>query len=333
MCRAEGHHDGKPAVLEIQFDYPENGPADIYAVGVPKTAKLVDRVPEGDLKLIVESLNAGRARMDNYRAVFVTQYDRANDEWWNAFPEMFYRKGDRYRRDFLVAGQLRFRTPQPAPDVDLRTWWLERAKLFRFYPEYVQRGQKAYSSNTKSVVDPDGSQHQEIVSVHTFMNDLKPGDLIPVDYSMRPEFACRPPMGIGNPDQEPILDLHPAEGPAGCILLTVRHTSKDGRVNEKGVGLPDGQRFWLDPQRDYIVVRWETAMRDGTGKETVSNSQIVEETARSPQGIWYATKIRRKNAVHHQDGTESDLIYKIYVDFDADLPDELFEPPAPRRLN
>jgi hypothetical protein len=115
--------------------------------------------------------------------------------------------------------------------------------------------------------------------------------------------------------------------------LIVRQTSKVGRVNEKGVGLPDGHRFWLDPQRDYIVMRWEMAMRDGTGKETISDGYIVEETAQSPQGVWYATKIRRMNAVHHQDGTESDQIYHIYVDFDADLPDGLFEPPTPRRIN
>jgi hypothetical protein len=30
MCRVEGQHDGKAATLEIQFDYPEMGPADIY---------------------------------------------------------------------------------------------------------------------------------------------------------------------------------------------------------------------------------------------------------------------------------------------------------------
>ena len=34
---------------EFIFDYPENGPADIYALGVPKDAKLIDRVPTGDI--------------------------------------------------------------------------------------------------------------------------------------------------------------------------------------------------------------------------------------------------------------------------------------------
>ncbi len=334
MCRIEGHHDGKAATLEIQFDYPEKGPADIFDLGVPKAAKLVDRVPAGDLKLIVESLNAGRARMDNYRAVFVRLSDRIDQSWWTKFPEFFYRKGDRYRRDFMAGGQRDKGTQKPDADVDLRQWWLDRAKLFRFYPTYVQRGPTAYTTNTKNVIDPDGSQHHEIAAVHKFEIDLKRGDLIPVDYSMRPEFACRPPMGLGNLDQEPTLDLHPAEGPAGCILLTVRHTTKEGRVNEKKgrTGLPGVNRFWLAPQRDYIAMRWDMVTLDETGKETISNSHLIEETARSPQGVWYATKVRRKNAAKDEDGKEHDQIYHIYVDFEAELPDSLFEPPTPRRI-
>jgi hypothetical protein len=316
----------------MQFDYPEKGPADIYDLGVPRTAKLVDRVPAGDLKLIVKSLNAGRERMDSYRAVFVRQTDRPDYSWWTRIPEVFYRKGDRYRRDVPMAGQRDMGTLQPAPDADLRTWWFERARLFRFVAIYVQLGQTGYNCTRKSVIDPDGSQHYEISSVQKYKNDLKPGDLIPADYSMRPEFACRPPMGIGNPDQEPTLDLHPAEGPAGCILLSVRHTTKKGRVDEKGTGVPDVNRYWLDPQRDYIAMRSDMVMYGEAGKETISRSNTVEETARSPQGVWYATKIRLKSAVTDQDGKQFDEIYRIYVDFDAELPDALFEVPTPRRI-
>jgi hypothetical protein len=190
----------------------------------------------------------------------------------------------------------------------------------------------SYTCDSKNVVDPDGSRHLEITSVQKFLFNPLPRAPWPVDYAMRPEFACRPLVGPGDESQEPVLDMHPSEGPAGCILLTMRHTTKEGRVNEKGVGIPDGNRYWLDPQRDYIVTRWEMVMRDGTGKETVIHSSTVEETARSPQGVWYATKIRLKDAVRDAHGNQFDQIYHIYVDFDAELPDSLFEPPTPRRI-
>jgi hypothetical protein len=69
-------------------------------------------------------------------------------------------------------------------------------------------------------------------------------------------------------------------------------------------------------------------MGEGAGKE-----KVIEETARSPQGVWYATKIRRKNAAtRRDDGKSFDQVYHIYVDFNADLPDTLFDPPRPGRI-
>jgi hypothetical protein len=93
---------------------------------------------------------------------------------------------------------------------------------------------------------------------------------------------------------EPVIDMHPAEGPAGCILLRIRHTSPKGRVNEKGIGMPDSQRYWLDPKRDHIAMRWDMLRRDEKGQEAILESDTVEETARSPQGVWHATRIRRR---------------------------------------
>ncbi len=326
MSRTEGRWDGKPVTREEQFDYPEKGPADIYDLGVPKTAKLVDRIPAGELKRILETLKAGGERMDHYRAVFVEQFG-ADYPWWTSRPEIFYRKGNRFRRDFGVGPPRDDTVKRPAEDVDLRQWWLERAKHFRFYPIYVQVDSAYYLSRLKNVVDPDGSQHPELAV------DKYPSDsTIPVDYSMRPEFACRPPMGIGNEHQEPILDMHPAAGPPGCTLLSVSHTSKVGRINEKGIGSPDGIHFWLDPQRDYIVMRCDMIVRDGNGQVNVIESDTVEETARSPQGVWYATKVRRSFAGRAGQNKPGDQIYHIYVDFDADLPDSLFEPPTPGRV-
>ena len=101
MCRTEGHQDGKPVTRETQFDYPDRGPADIYRTGCARRPRsLSTRIPTGDLKRIVETLKAGRERMDPYRAVFVVQLEGLDYAWWTERPEIFYRKGDRYRRDF-----------------------------------------------------------------------------------------------------------------------------------------------------------------------------------------------------------------------------------------
>ena len=97
LSRIERQHEGKPSTVETQFDYPDAGPADLYALGVPRAAKRVDRVLVGDLKRIVETIRAGRVRMDNYRAVFVQDFEGHDDAWWTDTPTIFYRKGKNLR--------------------------------------------------------------------------------------------------------------------------------------------------------------------------------------------------------------------------------------------
>jgi hypothetical protein len=335
LCRFEGKLHGKLSVSETRFDYPEKGPADVYAVGVPKSAKFVDRVPTGDLKRILETLAAGRERMDNYRAVFVMHLDGTDSKWWTDLPVIMYRKGDKFRTDYVSgwSGDL-MAAKRPAEGDDLGKWWRERVKFFRFYPQYVMRGSMLYTSKKENVTDSDGSEHAEIVSVHKSDYNTKPGESFPADYSMRPEFACRPPLGIGDQHMQPTLNLNPTDGPRGCILLTIQHTSREGRINEKGFGLPDEQRFWLDPKRDYIVMRWDMVTRDDAGKEEIFESDAVEEVAKSPSGIWYATRVRRSSPPNDKlNGKKIDQVYHLYVDFDVDLPDAFFDPPTPGRLH
>jgi hypothetical protein len=333
LCRMEGTRDGKPAVSEMQFDYPEKGPADVYDLGAPRTAKLLDRIPTGDIKRILETLRAGRERMDDYRAVFVKRIEGLDYLWWTEVPEIFYRKRDKFRRDFGYDWKdARSTTKRPADVVDLGKWWSERTSDFRYFPECVVQGSTIYVTETKMITDSDRSKHLDIASVSSWESNNWPGEMYPPEWSMRPEFACRPPLGIGDPHLEPVLDLHRAEGPAGCVLLRIRHASTQGRINEKGIGIPDRYRYWLDPQRDFIVMRSDMVMNDEGGKEQITESDTIEETARSPQGVWYATKVRRHFPAPPGKTALNDEIYDIYVDFAAKLPDSLFEPPKPGRV-
>lgn len=322
LSRIEGVRNGQPMVREIQFDYPEKGPADIHELGVPKTAKLVDRVPTGDLERILDSIRAGRQRMDNYRAVFVTQRDGVEYNW-RARPELHYRKGDRFRRDQLDRGPEIKDAEKPGADANHRQWWFERVKPLKSIAVSRHFGQVSYHCESTRVTAADGTTLREITAVKEYTYNLKPGEQFPADYSMRPEFVCRPPMGIGNADAEPKLDLQPAEGPAGCILLTVEHKPRKGGA----AGPFELHRFWLDPQRDYIAMRWEMVEYDDTGKEIITGKITIEETARSPQGVWYVTRARRHNASRSPKGKSSDELYYMYVDFEGELPESLFAVP------
>ena len=329
---------GKHTTVEQRFDYPERGPADVYDLGVPKTVRLVDRVPGNDLARMLEALRAGRQRMDDYRAIIVPREDGS---WHPAgFPNVVYRKGDKFRRDEAIWIDLNKmlsdrRIPWPKGGKDAGDWWRKRIQDDCFLStSYIDCGPISYHVKTRWVTDADGSHHEEVVAVEKGNQKTLPGEIYPALWSWMPEFACRPPLGIPHETLEAVIEPHPEEGPPGTILLRVRHVGPKLPRQQTSEGKPlppppDAWRYWLDPQRDYAVVRGDMIGNfDETGKRNVM-SEINEEMARSPQGTWYVTRIRRKGSIRTHDGKTHDQIIDLYVDFTAALPDSLFEPPVP----
>src|SRR5262249_8421476 len=144
-------------------DYPERGPADLYDLGVPRTAQRVDRVPAGDLKRIMETIRAGCERMDDYRSVIVKH--GSNERWWTAVPIVVYRKGKNFRVEYPTGWSGLSDTKRPDPREDAGKWWKKRRDFFRLFPMYVVGGTPHFMSDVKRNPRPDGPLEVEIVSV------------------------------------------------------------------------------------------------------------------------------------------------------------------------
>jgi hypothetical protein len=330
LFRMEAPGIRQAPIDETWFDYPQTGPADVYALGVPKSATLVDRVPQGDLKKILAALQAGRSGMDDYRAIVVRHSLAMDYLWWCDLPHVIYRKGNKLRTDYVSSwkGDL-LAVERPGENADLAAWWRKHVEFFRMYPQYVMQGDVLYSVNLKPRNGEDASR-EEIASVRTHEFSSFEDEAIPIDYASRPEFACRPPLGIGGQHTEPILEMKPTEGPPGCVLLRVRDTSQRNRI---AAATEEENRFWLDPERGYIVMRWDSIARNAAGEEELRGSTITEEVARSPGGVWYATRMRRPDQKNGPSGeaVHGDVVH-MYVEFGVLLPHALFDPPVPGKL-
>jgi len=55
--------------VEIAFDYPAEGPADIYALGAPREAPVEDRMPPPDLDRIMKIVQQNRRDFGDYLAI------------------------------------------------------------------------------------------------------------------------------------------------------------------------------------------------------------------------------------------------------------------------
>ncbi|MCH7688228.1 MAG: hypothetical protein IH899_16355 [Planctomycetes bacterium] len=89
--------------------------------------------------------------------------------------------------------------------------------------------------------------------------------------------------------------------------------------------IPLRWRYWIDPKRNHLVMRWEqTQLKNGA--EEIEMAYSFRNLKKSPQGYWYPTRIHRENAIRFMDGTTSDYIWDYYLDFKAEIPDNLFDP-------
>ncbi len=79
--------------IKWQFDYPADGPTDIYALGVPHETKIDDRMPLNDALAVLPGIAKSREGIGDFR-LLVGEYPD-----YGYFGSVVWRKGDRWRVD------------------------------------------------------------------------------------------------------------------------------------------------------------------------------------------------------------------------------------------
>src|SRR5262249_18312538 len=151
LWRCEAKQDGKWFVQECRFDYPTQGPLEIYDLGVPRSATVVDRVPTNDVLRLTENMAAQRYHMDDYAAIEVlrTEFDY---QWWNDTPYCVFHKGNRYAAAWAFGGRGGDAT-EPAENINLADWWQQRVKQMHYLPFEIIIGDKEYRCDYEQFKD------------------------------------------------------------------------------------------------------------------------------------------------------------------------------------
>lgn len=290
--------------VEWSFDYPENGPADIYALGVPKDAKLVDRVPTGDMSRILAAIQAGRDRFDDFHAI-VIQNASPDSSPGPGRPYLVWKKGKRWR---VEMGFIGFGASVP-PNKDKKEWVREACKKSFFSTLEVCDGKAVYEGvgNFKLVATADRA-------VPWCSQAL----------SAMPATWCYPiTFNAPNDRTEEVVNLKPTEGPPNTILVTSRLVDFRGHDPANTLGF---QRFWLDPMRGYAVVRHDLLHADPAVKPPTDRAfqNLMDQWEQTPSGVWYPTRVGADLPLN---GLKTGgRWYHFFLDFPADMPDDLFKP-------
>jgi hypothetical protein len=322
---------GNTQVCSCQVEYPAKGPQSVYAMGVPQGVKIVDQAPSDDLKRILAAWKAGRTRFDSYRAVVVeSKFADHRAGGWLIY--QVWRKGLKWRVELL-------RIPSELPsssakdfvpdDADPRAWWLSCGPKWKKMPKIVSDG--TVEIRLKCVFaeprqeDPNNPKYMLIKSVkpertNTFCGTTYADDPRPDQIALMPEFDVYPILsGRGGWRLQTTIDPQPTSGSEGTLL--VEHLDRNP---SKLPGRSRGARYWADPACGYVVrqVQW---LKTGQAVDSVQGLVEMQQFALSPSGLWYPRVVRHVKTAHNDDGKTSDTYSRYYLDFDADIPDELFD--------
>jgi hypothetical protein len=299
--------------IQQTIDYPGFGPSDILALGVPATAKLVDRIPNNDLNQILTGLKISRNRFDDYCGYV----------WGTMGINRVWHKAHRWRverglpRTTTKAAIVEFYHKVPN-DVDL-AYWKQREKDIVFVTDAICDGQTIwyFNYNPQQVMRPDQPYISELKSVSAQpVTGVADDPMMPWPHLM-PEPIGHPSVYVPDSDREFFLDPKPGDGPPNTVRLRVRNSrSKDPQR-------PDLYRLCVDPEKNYLSLKSETSVFDGgnmQGKIAFVDTYAIADLGRSPSGFWYPTRVLRKTS-----GSDFEQFTRFALDFQAVIPDSLFE--------
>jgi hypothetical protein len=286
------------------FDYPDRGPADIYDLGVPRTAKVVDRMPSHDLGRVLAGLEAGRVRFDDYRGIM---------DWGDGSNiKRVWRKGRRWRVETALGDPKKY--PQFPRDADA-AWWKAHQGDYTFMVQAICDGEKVYYYQSEgNVFAPDAPRPPKLKLSMTQAINPSDDPFMPWP-DMFPEHVSHPSVWQPTAERNFTLEPKPADGPPGTIGL---------RVHDAGLAdaqHPDAYKLWLSPEQDYVALRAEVSVFESTKPLKIAyvETKVIQSVARSPGGHWYPTRVWRKCS-----NFTSEQVWRYLLDFDAELPDEMF---------
>ncbi|MEX1233272.1 MAG: hypothetical protein WEB58_23680 [Planctomycetaceae bacterium] len=324
------------ATMTFNVDFPDPGPKDIYELGVPKDAKIVDQSPlklAGEPKKIVDSIRKAAEGFEDYRAILVITAPEA--PWHITSPWRVWKKGNRRRSEIgIIDPDHPPKIEEPTPDTNRRHWWKQWCEQLWNYPVELSEGKYSYK-NTFIPTEKLHSQNQERMSlrpeewnktdwerVRGYRNDW-PANTTPIVFAYPKQLV----EYLSSPIHKTELTTKDEDAIIKTLIVTVKSESESSGKVPKWT---NEFTYHLDPSRDYIVLHnSHLSYREENGERVIlsESTSNYEDFEQSPKGYWYPTIIRFKS-MHSNDGevktTES--LARFYLDFDIEIPDSLFQP-------
>ena len=274
------------AKTSVVLDYPEQGPEDIYSLGVPKDAPIIDnRAKEDTQNLINEIQKRFDEGFGNYLAIAFDSYVDVNNTLEPKKIIVMRQKGEQKRLDeYNVYNYIGSKNNIPTLFSVIKDMWPELTiqNVLDLADDKYAEYQLVYDGKTSfyrranySGEDYTDSLNQDMFEMNgieslTSIAWCNPSGLMvtSIEYNIKPEIVTEDPNHIG------LVGLRLNKTANSSIQRLPVRTLKEST-----------SRYWFDPEKDYLLVESET--REIRDEGTLSSNQKVIEAAQTESGKWY----------------------------------------------
>lgn len=311
--------DGKEdeSRVSITFDYPDMGPADIYALGVPTDAAVFDIRPEGPALTLVHEIQERFERgVGDYLAVILESEIIGDHTLSPRRVSILRQKGDFKRADHYCASDFgRAETLYSLIQADwpsltipqVLTLVTDDALEWRMF--FDGRRTVRYRRNGGELVRDEKPVVDEfmISGMQPFVHTLT--DLI------WPNLHLMIQMGSSHLKRE--------------VRLLPDDPNRPGLVGLQFVRFAETEDFWFDPDCDYALVE-----RLHTQQHVDTRREFVKEFGQTATGVWYPQVIEGESTIPGPNGVPERTWRwerRVLVESNPDFDDAVFDSPTPTR--
>jgi len=324
------------STAQATYDYPPTGPRDIYDLGVPRDAKVVNNIPANDLRSILERYR--QIREDATQAYIAVIAHNTGANYTDAVNQIDvdYKSGRKHRWERHSV----FDQGQPFRDPQDPAWAISKQRIGETFESMLAWTQAQLTRPGKTWIDIrlfDGEYEGSV------RKDPKDGWGKP-----RKHYE---PDSIGL--QDGLGDLAWPEIHTGAQMIEDEYAKEhtlicferlqQGHLYNGTVSLPGRFLWYLDPTQDYLCRRKVTEWRrDADWQENrdwlkgVDPSEIPEssgsmeeitEAFQAPNGHWYPAAIAVSSAGRdlNQAPLKAHHIKRIYLDLSPVFPEGIFD--------
>jgi len=268
------------------FDYPDQGPVDIFALGIPDDAEIIDNRPQGNLKELTDILNLKcKEGLGDFQAIQLTLRTDPNGLLKPGMVLLIQGKDNlksllRYNAYDMTGRQ----TKHPTIYEDIKGSWpnlsIEAVLALDNTPAII--GGAIFNGNKTMNFGPENKV--EYRQTHRM-------DIFYMSPDWLPNLVWRLPLVLrmGSEGENKLFEIPDMDkdhiGLAGLrIRTTAKDTEKtDDRHSKPRPGIKD---CWFDPAKDYILVD-EIGLHGGQYYR-----EKVIEFAQTDKGQWYPSVIQ-----------------------------------------